>query len=167
MHYISHGLRANPNLYTCGKVCLSLLGTWQGKDDKGEAWTPGKSTLLQIFLSIQALVLTAEPYFNEPGWSGLQGSDEGTRNSAMYNEQVRLVCLRSCLALLRAPPAHVGDIIWGHYAAHGKAILAACEADLADGAAGPSDGYKASLAKLLPKLRDTLGPVTADTGGGA
>ena len=167
VHYISHGLRANPNLYTCGKVCLSLLGTWQGKDDKGEAWTPGKSTLLQIFLSIQALVLTAEPYFNEPGWSGLQGSDEGTRNSAMYNEQVRLVCLRSCLALLRAPPAHVGDIIWGHYAAHGKAILAACEADLADGAAGPSDGYKASMAKLLPKLRDTLGPVTADTGGGA
>ena len=162
VHYISHGLRANPNLYTCGKVCLSLLGTWQGKDDKGEAWTPGKSTLLQVFLSIQALVLTSEPYFNEPGWSGLQGSDEGTRNSAMYNEQVRIVCLRSCLALLRAPPAHVGDILWAHYAEHGMAILAGCEADLAEGAE-PSDGYKASLAKLLPKLRDTLGPVTADT----
>ena len=117
-----------------------------------------------MFLSIQALVLTSEPYFNEPGWSGLQGSDEGTRNSAMYNEQVRLVCLRSCLALLRAPPAHVGDILWAHYAEHGEAILAGCEADLAEGAEqGKSDGYKASLAKLLPKLRDTLGPVTADT----
>jgi hypothetical protein len=56
----------------------------------------------------------------------------------------------------------VGDILWSHYAATGKAILAGCEADLAEGAR-PSDGYKVSLAKLLPKLRDTLGPVTADT----
>ena len=23
-------VRFNPNLYNCGKVCLSLLGTWQG-----------------------------------------------------------------------------------------------------------------------------------------
>ena len=26
-----HGkIRFNPNLYSCGKVCLSLLGTWRG-----------------------------------------------------------------------------------------------------------------------------------------
>ena len=30
-----------------GKVCLSLLGTWQGP-----GWVPGKSTLLQVFLGI-------------------------------------------------------------------------------------------------------------------
>jgi ubiquitin-protein ligase len=23
-------VRFNPNLYACGKVCLSLLGTWRG-----------------------------------------------------------------------------------------------------------------------------------------
>ena len=23
-------IRFNPNLYSCGKVCLSLLGTWRG-----------------------------------------------------------------------------------------------------------------------------------------
>jgi ubiquitin-protein ligase len=23
-------IRFNPNLYACGKVCLSLLGTWRG-----------------------------------------------------------------------------------------------------------------------------------------
>ncbi|KAF2605827.1 hypothetical protein F2Q68_00043670, partial [Brassica cretica] len=28
VHYHSGGLRINPNLYNCGKVCLSLLGTW-------------------------------------------------------------------------------------------------------------------------------------------
>ncbi len=29
-------VRFNPNLYNCGKVCLSLLGTWSG--DQGESW---------------------------------------------------------------------------------------------------------------------------------
>jgi hypothetical protein len=32
--------------YNCGKVCLSLLGTWQG--DKGEGWLPGISTANQV-----------------------------------------------------------------------------------------------------------------------
>ena len=41
-------IRFNPNLYACGKVCLSLLGTWSGP-----GWIPGKSTLLQVLISIQ------------------------------------------------------------------------------------------------------------------
>eukprot|EP01060_Flectonema_neradi_P010399 TRINITY_DN1748_c0_g1_i2.p1 TRINITY_DN1748_c0_g1~~TRINITY_DN1748_c0_g1_i2.p1 ORF type:complete len:462 (+),score=60.44 TRINITY_DN1748_c0_g1_i2:45-1430(+) len=41
-------IRFNPNLYASGKVCLSLLGTWQGP-----SWIPGKSTLLQVLISIQ------------------------------------------------------------------------------------------------------------------
>lgn len=32
--------------YNCGKVCLSLLGTWQG--GKGENWDPNVSTMLQV-----------------------------------------------------------------------------------------------------------------------
>lgn len=43
--------RINPNLYETGKVCLSLLGTWAGKD--GENWSPKNSTLLQVLVSIQ------------------------------------------------------------------------------------------------------------------
>jgi ubiquitin-protein ligase len=39
-------VRFNPNLYNCGKVCLSLLGTWQGA--AGETWDPKCSTLLQV-----------------------------------------------------------------------------------------------------------------------
>ena len=37
-------VRFNPNLYQCGKVCLSLLGTWEGA--QGEQWNE-TSTLLQ------------------------------------------------------------------------------------------------------------------------
>ena len=37
-------IRFNPNLYHCGKVCLSLLGTWRGSAT--ENWNAKVSTLL-------------------------------------------------------------------------------------------------------------------------
>ena len=37
-------IRFNPNLYQCGKVCLSLLGTWAGKST--ENWDSKISTIL-------------------------------------------------------------------------------------------------------------------------
>jgi len=60
-------VRFNPNLYNCGKVCLSLLGTWSGS--AGESWNPKTSSLLQILVSIQSLILVSEPYYNEPGYA--------------------------------------------------------------------------------------------------
>ena len=46
VHYISHAERINPNLYENGKVCLSLLGTWTGRESC-ELWNPASSTVLQ------------------------------------------------------------------------------------------------------------------------
>lgn len=46
-------------------VCLSLLGTWSGAE--GENWNKDTSTLLQVLVSVQSLILVPEPYFNEPG----------------------------------------------------------------------------------------------------
>ena len=40
----SGNVRFNPNLYACGKVCLSLLGTWRG--NASENWDPNLSNLL-------------------------------------------------------------------------------------------------------------------------
>jgi len=43
VHFLTTGggtVRFNPNLYDCGKVCLSLLGTWEGP-----GWDPKVSTL--------------------------------------------------------------------------------------------------------------------------
>lgn len=37
------------------QVCLSLLGTWQGP-----GWIPGKSSLLQVIISIQSMILCDE-----------------------------------------------------------------------------------------------------------
>ena len=64
-------VRFNPNLYPNGKVCLSLLGTWSGP-----GWVPGRSTLLQVLISIQSMILCDEPYLNEPGWANSAGTPQ-------------------------------------------------------------------------------------------
>ena len=49
-------------MLTGDTVCLSLLGTWDG-----QPWLPASSTLLQIFVSIQGMILCEKPWYNEPG----------------------------------------------------------------------------------------------------
>lgn len=71
-HYISYCRdRLNPNLYEDGKVCVSLLGTWSGRGT--EVWCPNSSTLLQVIVSIQGLILVDEPYYNEAGYEKQRG----------------------------------------------------------------------------------------------
>lgn len=75
---ISDRLLVNPNLYEEGKVCLSILGTWVG--DQSESWSAARSSLLQAFVSIQGLVLVKEPWFCEPAYDKLRGTQEGIVN---------------------------------------------------------------------------------------
>ena len=78
-------VRFNPNLYEDGKVCLSLLGTWSGP-----GWQSKESTLLQVLVSIQSLILgVAEPYYNEPGYERSQGTKQGKLASDQYNKTIR------------------------------------------------------------------------------
>ena len=53
-------IRFNPNLYTCGKVCISLLNTW-----KGDQWTSCQ-TISTVLLTLCTL-LCDNPLLNEPG----------------------------------------------------------------------------------------------------
>ncbi|KAK4503693.1 hypothetical protein PRZ48_004608 [Zasmidium cellare] len=80
--------RVNPNLYEDGKICLSLLGTWDG--NKGEGWDAARSTLLQVIVSLLGLVLVREPYYNEAGYEALVGAESHKRPSALYTERIFL-----------------------------------------------------------------------------
>eukprot|EP00041_Stephanoeca_diplocostata_P035785 m.1274362 g.1274362 ORF g.1274362 m.1274362 type:complete len:310 (+) comp24758_c0_seq6:202-1131(+) len=83
----SHGtVRFNPNLYDNGKVCLSLLGTWDGP-----GWDAKSSTVLQVLLSIQSLILVEEPYFNEPGF---ESHPQARRQCDEYNQSIRYQTMR-------------------------------------------------------------------------
>jgi ubiquitin-protein ligase len=63
MMTLKSGVRFNPNLYTCGKVCLSIINTWHGP-----GWT-SCLTLNSVLLSIQSL-MNEIPIRNEPGFEG-------------------------------------------------------------------------------------------------
>ncbi|KAG6919415.1 hypothetical protein DXG01_006298 [Tephrocybe rancida] len=116
--------RFNPNLYADGKVCLSLLGTWNGP-----GWVAGKSTLLQVLISIQSMILCEEPYLNEPGWAN-QG---GTANSRAYSANVRRMVVKTAmLGNLKAPPEPFADIIHTHFRLKARSIAAQLDQWLAD-----------------------------------
>jgi ubiquitin-conjugating enzyme E2 Z len=56
----NNNIRFNPNLYSCGKVCVSILNTW-----RGEQWTSCQ-TISTILLTLCTL-LCKNPLLNEPG----------------------------------------------------------------------------------------------------
>ncbi|KAL6975837.1 E3-independent ubiquitin-conjugating enzyme E2 [Sarracenia purpurea var. burkii] len=126
VYYYSGGLRINPNLYDCGKVCLSLLNTWSG--NKNEMWMPKKSTMLQVLVSIQALILNANPFFNEPGYVKMYGGPEGEKRSKAYNEDVFILSLKTMMYMLRRPPKHFEEFVAGHFRLQAHNILSACKA---------------------------------------
>ena len=81
-------VRFNPNLYSCGKVCLSILGTWSGP-----SWTPALN-IGSILLSIQSL-MNAAPYHNEPGFEtiNVRGREPRNYNHIVRHETIRVAVL--------------------------------------------------------------------------
>lgn len=92
--------RMNPNLYETGKICLSLLGTWEG--DGSENWT-SNSTMLQVIVSIQGLILgTPEPYFLEAGYESRRGQPDAMEGSLLYNQSALQSSLFHIMGLFRS-----------------------------------------------------------------
>uniref|UniRef100_A0A8C1CDX1 (E3-independent) E2 ubiquitin-conjugating enzyme n=1 Tax=Cyprinus carpio carpio TaxID=630221 RepID=A0A8C1CDX1_CYPCA len=112
--------RLNPNLYDNGKVCVSLLGTWIGKGT--ERWT-SKSSLLQVLISIQGLILVNEPYYNEAGFDSDRGLQEGYENSRCYNEMALIKMVQSMNQLLQKPVEVFQQEICEHFASSGWRLV--------------------------------------------
>ncbi|PWN45521.1 hypothetical protein IE81DRAFT_344822 [Ceraceosorus guamensis] len=101
-------VRHNPNLYAEGKVCLSLLGTWTGP-----GWISGTSTILQVLISIQSLILgESEPCTNEPGWESFLGKPKSKEYSLNTRRQAVKVAM---IEALTSPPAFWENTIRGHF----------------------------------------------------
>ncbi|XP_040186030.1 (E3-independent) E2 ubiquitin-conjugating enzyme [Rana temporaria] len=112
--------RLNPNLYDNGKLCVSLLGTWIGKGT--ERWT-SKSSLLQVLISIQGLILVNEPYYNEAGFDNDRGLQEGYENSRCYNEMALIRVVQSMIQLLRRPVEVFQQEIMEHFQSNGWRLV--------------------------------------------
>ena len=86
--------RMNPNLYTNGYVCLSLLGTWSGP-----SWT-SCNTLTSICMSLRALVLNSKPIQNEPSFDKETGERSDRYNRLLTHENLRIAVL---LMMVKTP----------------------------------------------------------------
>lgn len=174
-YYHSGGWRINPNLYEEGKVCLSLLNTWTGRGN--EVWDPSTSSILQVLVSLQGLVLNSKPYFNEAGYDKQVGTAEGEKNSLSYNENTFLLNCKTMMSQMRRPPKDFEELVLEHFRKRGPFILKACDAYMKghligslakDASAGDSNansnsvGFKLMLAKVLPKLLSALNEVGAE-----
>ncbi|KAK2737470.1 ubiquitin-conjugating enzyme [Colletotrichum kahawae] len=115
----------NPNLYINGYVCLSLLGTWGGP-----GWDPGSSTLLQVLVSIQAMIFSESPLWNEPNLEATLTP----LHSRVYNVEVRADTTRYALAEwlrklnsreLESSPWR--EVVATHFELRWREILAAVE----------------------------------------
>ncbi|KAJ7654720.1 hypothetical protein B0H17DRAFT_1099703 [Mycena rosella] len=95
-----------------GTVCLSLLGTWPGRPE--EQWS-SSSTLLQVLVSIQSMILIDAPYYNEPGHGQ---ANPNAQVSINYNREISLqTCRWAMVDWLK--DAHKGglwkDVIASHF----------------------------------------------------
>jgi ubiquitin-conjugating enzyme E2 Z len=80
-------VRFNPNLYSCGKVCLSMLNTWQGP-----GWTPA-NTIHNVLIAIQSLVLNENPLQNEPGFENASKTILDKYNNIIYYSNIKIAVL--------------------------------------------------------------------------
>ena len=148
--------RINPNLYEDGQVCLSLLGTWDG-DTPQSRWS-SQSTILQIIVSIQGLILVKDPYFNETGFEEYTHLEELQANAAMYAEKAFVLTRDFIRHGIESPPIGLEDVIRSVYVERTgllKDIICKCQHLLEDSneSKSLSKGAKIALGKTLKKLK--------------
>lgn len=138
-------MRFNPNLYADGKVCLSLLGTWHGP-----GWKPKDSTLLQVLVSIQGLVLVNDPYFNEPGYENSRNTPTGKKRSDEYSRKIRSYTMRwAVLDQLEKPHVLFKDVIRTHFLLKRKELLQQSQTWSGN---STTSGVKSKIEKQLQSL---------------
>jgi ubiquitin-protein ligase len=112
--------RFNPNLYSDGKVCLSLLGTWGGQSES-EKWIPPSgsnpgSTFSQLMLSIYSMIFTEFPWYNEPGRERGISDAEKCPRSIEYNKELQIGTIKyAIMNQLKYPEEGFENVIKTHF----------------------------------------------------
>ncbi|ELK27335.1 Baculoviral IAP repeat-containing protein 6 [Myotis davidii] len=132
-----HSVRFNPNLYNDGKVLVS----------------------------VQSLILVAEPYFNEPGYERSRGTPSGTQSSREYDGNIRQATVKwAMLEQIRNPSPCFKEVIHKHFYLKRVEIMAQCEEWIADIQQYSSDKrvgrtmshHAAALKRHTAQLREEL-----------
>jgi ubiquitin-protein ligase len=87
-------MRFGPNLYRCGKVCLSILNTWH----VGDKWS-AVQTLQSVMLSVISNVLTTGAFQHEPNIGLATGPQ-----AEIYDRMILHSNLKTIIRMIEAPP---------------------------------------------------------------
>lgn len=115
-------------------------------------WNQDTSTILQVLVSIQSLILVPEPYFNgksfsffffflklkvfvvfkkkilEPGYEKSRGTPEGRESSVAYNEVIRVATIQhAMISHLQNPPLGFEKVVKYHFFLKKQELLTQCE----------------------------------------
>lgn len=116
-------VRFNPNLYSTGKVCLSIINTWQGRPE--EMWNPASSSLLQVMLSIQSLVMDNDIIQKEPSFERIP---RNSNENVGYQWEVRYGNMKyAMIEMIKKPPKGFESVVIKHFKAKAKEILETTE----------------------------------------
>lgn len=104
-------VRFNPNLYSDGYICLSIINTWGGNPE--EMWNPSHSNLLQVLMSIQSLVMDDEVINKEPGYEAIAKTSDLNQS---YCNIVKYNNLKyAMLDMIKHPPKGFEDVVLRHF----------------------------------------------------
>jgi ubiquitin-conjugating enzyme E2 O len=143
------------------QLCLSLLGTWSGEKtevccllallrsipEAPQSWNPSRSSVFQVLVSIQGLVLVKEPYdafaqsagaqtdarpsyYLEPGFEKQRDTPDGARASALYAERTWVLARAFIRRAIERPPAGLAGAIRHLYFPPGRDRLRAVVAHI-------------------------------------
>jgi ubiquitin-conjugating enzyme E2 Z len=126
MNYQNVSTRMHPNMYTNGKLCLSILGTWSGP-----SWTSAMSLSL-IIHTIQS-IMDEDPLKNEPGYNKKSPDHTKYHRIIQYHNYKDFV-IKTLFATLNKPsiifPLEIQQFdnhIISYYTKHHESILANLE----------------------------------------
>ncbi|KAE8449676.1 hypothetical protein EG329_007451 [Mollisiaceae sp. DMI_Dod_QoI] len=148
--------RIATHIHMGGGLCLSLLNTWSS-NSPAERWQPNKSTLLSVFVSIQAMILGIP----DP----LDGDEDPEKNKLSQCKTVR----SAMLYWLSSTSANSiwKDIADTHFKYRGKEILAQIKLSAKTNQSLRSFGQyseKVDLVEALEKALDNAERSTSSTG---
>lgn len=129
---------------------ISSTAAWSG--EKSESWNPAKSSLLQVLVSILGLVLVRDPYYTEPAFERLSGTEEGRLNAAYYAERAYVLSRGFIRRALEHPVAGFEEELRFFY--------------LGDGAnsSGDAGRHKGRLERVLTRGRALMAASSSSEG---
>lgn len=103
-HYL--GLSINPNVLKSGDVRLALPKTFaDGSVKYDDIWVASTSTMLQVLVCIQSLILNKEPLFNDFMYFQRSSKHDYREYACLvFNENTIKKSLRTMVYVMNKPP---------------------------------------------------------------